>query len=64
MGEIKTVSIRISNAEKRMTKTELVYDEIFLSTHDPIIKSLLDTTVREFGEDPEKITITCKLVVQ
>ena len=62
--EIKTVSIRISNSEKRMVKQDLVYDKLELSRYDPIIKNLLDNSVEEFGEDPEKINITVKMVIQ
>jgi hypothetical protein len=62
--EIKTVSIRISNEEKRMSKAHLIYDSFELSRNDEIIKPLLDEAVKEFGEDPEKIVLTCKLVIQ
>lgn len=60
----KTISIRIKNAEKRFVKDHLIYEDVQLCTCDPIIKDLLDDSVKEFGDDPEKITITCKLEVQ
>lgn len=60
----KTIVIRISNSEKKLVKDHLIYEDVNLCTSDQLIRELLNETVKEFGDDPEKITITCKLVVQ
>ena len=60
----KTISIRIRNSEKKLTKDHLIYEPTELNTDDPIIKTLLNDAVSEFGDDPEKISIICKLEVQ
>ncbi len=60
----KTIKIHIKNSEKKLTHDHLVYQRIELDKDDPIIKNLLDECVKEFGEDPEKISVTCTLVVQ
>lgn len=60
----KTIKITIKNSEKKLVKDHLIYDPLELSTNDPIIKNLLDDAVTEYGDDPEKISITCKLEVQ
>lgn len=60
----KNICVRIRNSEKKMVKNHLVYDELFLSSHDQIIKEIIDDAVKEFGDDPEKITVTCKLEIE
>jgi len=60
----KTIKIHIKNADKKLTKDHLIYDTVQLDKDDDIIRQLLDDCVKEFGDDPEKISITCTMVVQ
>lgn len=58
------ISVRLSTAEKRMTKKVLDYSgEIHMSAEDPFIRSLIEEGVKEFGEEPDDVVLTAKMTV-
>lgn len=58
------VSVTIKNSEKKQTTKHLLYDEFTCSENDPLIKSLIDSSLEQFKDEPEDIRIKILLVVK
>ncbi len=58
------VSVIVKNEEKRLTKKFPIYDTYSVHEDDPIIKECIESTVKEFGDDPEDISVKITMVVQ
>jgi hypothetical protein len=42
----------------------LIYDVYAVHEEDPIIKDLMDQAVKEFGSDPEKVSVKITMEVK
>jgi len=61
---LSEISIIVKNEEKRQTTKHLVYDLYTVHEEDVLIKELMDQAVKEFGAEPDGITVKITLEVK
>ena len=58
-----TVSVRIKNDEKVLKKDFLIYEAFVASDEDPIVRNCIEEVLKEFGDEPDDISVTIKIEV-
>lgn len=63
MQEVKEITIICKNEEKTMRSKHLIYDDIMLSIHDPIISQLIRDSVKDFGDSDCSVKFKATMVI-
>lgn len=58
------ISITVKNEEKTLKTDHLVYDDFVCNEDDPLLKSLIDETVKQFNSEVENIKIRITITVK
>lgn len=57
------IAVTIKDDEKTLTTKYLIYEDVFVSEDDPIIKDCIDKTLENFGAEPTDIVVKIKLEI-
>lgn len=52
-----TITVVVKNDEKTLKSKHLVYDKFMCDPNDQFLRSLIDLTVKDFGSDPDDVSI-------
>lgn len=61
---VAEVTITVKNDEKRLSTEHLIYDEFQACETDPILRDLIDDTVKQFGDEVESVKVRINLEVK
>lgn len=58
------LSVTVKDAEKRLVKRHLIYEDYQAKDDDPIVEQCIRETVKEFGSEPESIKVRINIEVR
>lgn len=61
---VAEVTITVKNEEKKLTTNHLIYDPIYASDEDPILRELIKDTIKQFADEVEKVQLKIVIEVQ
>lgn len=61
---VAEVTVTVKNDEKTLKTEHLIYDEFMATETDPILRDLIDTTVKEFNSDVDSVKLRINIEVK
>lgn len=61
---VAEVTVTVKNSEKRLVTEHLIYDEFQACETDPILRDLIDDTVKQFSDDAESVKLRINIEVK
>lgn len=58
------ITITVKNEEKKLVTNHLVYEIFTASENDPIVRQLIDDTVKQFKDDVDSVRVRINLEIK
>ncbi len=58
------VTVTVKNEEKKLVTNHLIYEIFTASENDPIVRQLIDDTVKQFKDEVQSVRVKINLEIQ